>query len=80
MLPLREPRTQPRYALGPVHSQIAQAERSQLDLGRAATVVDLLDEEVLEMPDGKVKPLIVRVVRPREVLPLPPMWLKKSAP
>ena len=50
------------------------------DLGRAATVLDLLDEEVLEMPDGKVKPLIVRVVRPREVLPLTPMQLKKSAP
>jgi hypothetical protein len=50
------------------------------DLGRAAIAVDLLDEEVLEMPDGEVKPLIVRVDRPREVLPLPPMRLKKSAP
>ena len=50
------------------------------DLGRDAIVVDLLDEDVLEMPDGEVKPLIVRVDRPREVLPLPPMRLKKSAP
>ena len=50
------------------------------DLGCAATVLDLLDEEVLEMPDGEVKSLIVRVVCPREVLPLTPMQLKKLAP
>lgn len=49
-------------------------------LGRDAIVVDLLDDEVLDMPDGEVKPLIVRVDRPREVLPLPPMRLKKSPP
>ena len=49
-------------------------------LARDAIVVDLLDEEVLDMPDGEVKPLIVRVDRPREVLPLPPMRLKKSVP
>ena len=50
-------------------------------LGRDAIVVDLLDEEVLDMPaDGEVKPLIVRVERPREVPPLPPMRLKKSVP
>jgi hypothetical protein len=51
-------------------------------LGRDAIVVDLLDEEVLDMPaaDCEVKPLIVRVERPREVPPLPPMRLKKSVP
>ena len=49
-------------------------------LGRDTIAVDLLDEEVLDMPDGEVKPLIVSVVRPREVLPLPPMRLKKSVP
>jgi hypothetical protein len=49
-------------------------------LGRDAIIVDLLDEEVLDMPDGEVKPLIVRVDRPREVLALPPMRLKKSVP
>lgn len=49
-------------------------------LGRDTIVVDLLDEDVLDMPDGEVKPLIVRVDRPREVLPLPPMRLKKSVP
>ena len=49
-------------------------------LGRDAIVVDLLGEEVLDMPDGEVKPLIVRVDRPREALPLPPIRLKKSAP
>lgn len=42
--------------------------------------MDLLNEEVLDRPDGDVKPLIVRVDRPREVLLLPPMRLKKSLP
>jgi hypothetical protein len=49
-------------------------------LGRDTIVVGLLDEDVLDMPDGEVKPLIVRVDRPREVLPLPPIRLKKSVP
>lgn len=45
-----------------------------------AIVVDLFKEDVLDAPDGDVKPLIVRVLRTREVLLLPPMRLKKSEP
>ena len=47
---------------------------------RVAIAVDLCKEHVLDAPDGEVKPLIVRVVRPREVLLLPFMRLKKSVP
>jgi len=43
-----------------------------------ASVVVLFKEEVLEALDGEVKPLIVRVFRPREVLLLPPMRPKNS--
>jgi hypothetical protein len=43
-------------------------------------VVGLLKEDELDAHDGEVKPLIVRVVRPREVLLLPFMRLKKSVP
>lgn len=44
-----------------------------------ASVVALFKEEVLEAPDGEVRPLIVRVVRPRDVLlPLPLMRPKNS--
>ncbi len=49
-------------------------------LCRVVIVVDLLNEEVLDALDGEVKPLIVRVVRPREVLLVPPMRPKKSLP
>ena len=38
----------------------------------------LFKEEVLEAPDGEVKPLIVRVDRPLEVLGLPLMRPKNS--
>ena len=47
---------------------------------RVAIVVDLFKEDVLDALDGDVKPLIVRVLRTREVLLLPLMRLKKSVP
>ena len=46
-------------------------------LGRVVSVVALFKEDVLEALDGEVKPLIVRVVRPRDVL-LPPKRPKNS--
>ena len=48
-------------------------------LGRVAIVVGLLEGE-LDVHDGEVKPLIVGVMRPKEVLLLPLMQLKNSVP
>ncbi len=80
MLPLRELSQEKHWNLSTYKLPKPRVPGLIEALGREPIVVDLLNEEVLDMPDGEVKPLIVRVDRPREVLPLPPMRLKKSFP
>ena len=46
--------------------------------GRAVIAVDLINAEELDILDDEVNPFIVRGERPREVLLLPLMRLKKS--
>ena len=46
--------------------------------GRVVIVVDFMNAEELGIFDGEVNPFVVRVERPKEVLLLPLMRLKKS--